>query len=188
MPRSDPGAGGSPSGVRSRTQRAILSAAVSVLTRDRAATLADIAQSADVGRSTLQRYFPDREALLTAVYADSVRVLDAVIATAEPDRGTPSQAIERLVPALFDLGDRVVFRYGDGWERATSAGDREIAALMRRGQDEGVFDPEPSAAWLTRVFWTVLGAGWQAVEAGELARPEAASMVLRALENGMRPG
>ena len=33
-------------------------------TRDRSATLAEIAQAADVGRTTLHRYFPDRGTLL----------------------------------------------------------------------------------------------------------------------------
>ncbi len=43
---------------RNRTERAILEAAVSVLARDRAATLPQIAQAAGVGRTTLHRYFP----------------------------------------------------------------------------------------------------------------------------------
>lgn len=58
------------SGARGRTRRAILGAAASVLSRRRDATLADIA-AAEVGRSTLQRYFPDREMLLSAVVEDS---------------------------------------------------------------------------------------------------------------------
>ncbi|MFJ8713121.1 TetR family transcriptional regulator [Streptomyces violaceus] len=60
------------SGARGRTRRAILGAAASVLSRRRDATLADIAAAADAGRSTLQRYFPDREMLLSAVVEDSL--------------------------------------------------------------------------------------------------------------------
>lgn len=47
-----------------------------MLARDRTATLADIADAADVGRSTLHRYFADRAELVNAVILDSFQVVD----------------------------------------------------------------------------------------------------------------
>ena len=47
-------------GPRTRTRRAILEAAMVVLAENGTASLADIASAAEVGRSTLHRYFPER--------------------------------------------------------------------------------------------------------------------------------
>ncbi|MFE5953571.1 TetR family transcriptional regulator [Streptomyces massasporeus] len=76
------------SGVRGRTRRAILHAAASVLSRRRDATPADIAAAADVGRSSLQRYFPDRE--------DCLHRLAASLQEARIDQGPPSQGLRRV--------------------------------------------------------------------------------------------
>ncbi|MDQ3577436.1 MAG: TetR/AcrR family transcriptional regulator, partial [Actinomycetota bacterium] len=45
-------------GARARTRRAILDAAISVLSRNPAASLAEVAEAAQVGRTTVHRYFP----------------------------------------------------------------------------------------------------------------------------------
>ncbi|MFD5914227.1 TetR family transcriptional regulator [Streptomyces massasporeus] len=84
------------SGVRGRTRRAILHAAATVLSRRRDATPADIAAAADVGRSTLQRYFPDRELLLAAVVEDCLHRLAASLQEARIDQGPPSQGLRRV--------------------------------------------------------------------------------------------
>src|SRR5919112_916010 len=88
-------------GVRSRTRRAILGAAASVLARDRSATLANIAEAAEVGRSTLHRYFPDREGLLEAVVEDSLETLDRAVAEAALDQGPPLEAMRRLWALVY---------------------------------------------------------------------------------------
>ena len=54
-------------GARGRTRKAILDAAIGVLATDPAASLGQIADAADVGRTTLHRYFPERADLLTAL-------------------------------------------------------------------------------------------------------------------------
>ena len=74
---------------KTRTRAAILTAAASLLARDRSATLAQIAEATEVGRSSLHRYFPDREILLHAVVEDSVRRLDRSIREAALGEGHP---------------------------------------------------------------------------------------------------
>ncbi|MFD4211158.1 TetR/AcrR family transcriptional regulator, partial [Micromonospora tulbaghiae] len=101
------------SGTRNRTRRAILGAAAEVLARDRTATLADIAKAAQVGRSTLHRYFPDRDVLVHAAVADSYLVIQQSIQDAAVDQGTALEAMRRLVAAIVDTGGRMLFLYGD---------------------------------------------------------------------------
>src|SRR5690625_4779956 len=91
------------SGVRARTRKAILDAAASVLARNRAATLADIAAAADVGRTTLHRYFPDRNTLLRELTSDSGEALDRAVVDAAVEQGPPREALRRLAAALVEV-------------------------------------------------------------------------------------
>ncbi|MBQ1052796.1 TetR family transcriptional regulator, partial [Micromonospora sp. C51] len=54
-------------GSRARTRQAILQAAIEVLSRNPAASLGEIATAAQVGRTTLHRYFAERSDLLAGV-------------------------------------------------------------------------------------------------------------------------
>ncbi|GAA2459564.1 TetR/AcrR family transcriptional regulator [Streptomyces macrosporus] len=179
-------------GARGRTRRAILDAAASVLSRRRDATLAEIAAAADVGRSTLQRYFPDREELVSAVVEDSLQRLDEALQEARIDEGPPLDALRRLVTAMLDVGDHVLFLYGD--PRITDAiaarggpdpAAEEIKRLIRRGQAEGAVDPEVSGDWIEHVLWAHVSAGCTAVSRGKLPRHGASAWVVRTLENGI---
>ncbi|MFI6376514.1 TetR/AcrR family transcriptional regulator [Streptomyces sp. NPDC050546] len=180
------------SGVRGRTRRVILEAAASVLSRRCDATLADLAAAADVGRSTLQRYFPDREMLVSAVVEHSLHRLEESLHEARIEQGPPLQALRRLAVAMLDVGDHVLFLYGDA--RITQAvaarsdpepAAREIGRLIRRGQAEGLLDAEVSAEWIEHVLWAHVCAGCMAVSGGTLPRHGASAWVIRTLENGI---
>ncbi|MFI1169783.1 TetR/AcrR family transcriptional regulator [Streptomyces sp. NPDC020801] len=177
-------------GARGRTQRAILSAAASVLARNRTATLADIAKAADVGRSTLHRYFPDREELLGAVVEDSLRVVGESVQGAALEQGPPLEAMRRLVAAMVDAGDHLLFLFGDSrtleaLEDKPDPAARAVIDLIERGQAAGVFDSTLTAAWIQQVLWSLVYAGCEAVASSRLPRHGAPSTVIRTLENGI---
>ena len=138
------------SGVRHRTRRAILGAAASVLARDRGATLAEVASAAGVGRSTLHRYFADREALIEAAIEDSLQALGQSMEDAALDQGPPLEAMRRLVAAMVGVGDRLLFLFGDprvleGREGPMPTG-RPVIELIERGQAEGRSTPRSTRA------------------------------------------
>lgn len=180
------------SGTRNRTRRAILSAAATVLARDRTATLADIADAAEVGRSTLHRYFPDRDELIRAVVEDSYRTLQEAIDGAAVDQGPPLEAMRRLVAAMVGAGDRILFLYGDprvleGFHgaEASSAAGQPMLELIKRGQADGVFDPRVGADWIQNVLWALVYSGCDAAGKGVLPRHGVAWTVTRTFENGV---
>ncbi|MEU5883014.1 TetR/AcrR family transcriptional regulator [Spirillospora sp. NPDC047279] len=186
----------SESGARGRTRRAILSAAARVLARDRSATLADIAAAADVGRSTLHRYYADRDVLVQAVVEDSLAVLQEATEGAGLDQGPPADALRRLVAALVDVGDRALFLWGDPrvLEGYPTAGDPDcepvddpMIELIERGQAEGAFDPGVSAQWIQHVVWGLIYTGAEDAAYGRIPRHGVAQLVIRTLENGIRP-
>ncbi|OXM72859.1 MULTISPECIES: TetR/AcrR family transcriptional regulator [Amycolatopsis] len=179
-------------GVRGRTRRAILAAAASVLSRRRDASLADIAAAADVGRSTVQRYFPDRDTLVSEVIADCLRLLDEALKDARIEQGPARDALRRLVTAMLDVGDQVLFLYGDARIREVIAvqdepdpAAEEVDRLIRRGQAEGILDAEVSCDWIEHVLWAHVAAGCTAISEGKLPRHGASEWVIRTLENGI---
>ncbi|WUH98254.1 TetR/AcrR family transcriptional regulator [Spirillospora sp. NBC_00431] len=179
------------SAVRSRTFHAILEAAAATLARDRAATLAEIAKAAGVGYSTLNRYFPDRASLLDAAIEDSWRVIGRAVNDTELDHGPPVDAMRRLVSAMVDAGDRLLFLYGDSsiLEETAEAPDPAtgpITLLVERGQREGVFDPAVSADWIVSTLWALVYSGCEAARRGVLPRQGIAPTVIRTLEHGIR--
>jgi AcrR family transcriptional regulator len=179
-------------GVRGRTRRAILGAAASVLARDRSATLADIAAAAEVGRSTLHRYFPDREGLLEAVIEDSLQALDQAVAEAALDQGPPLEAMRRLVTAMVAVGDRILFLFGDPrvleGRQDPEPSPRPVTRLIERGQAEGVFDPQVGASWIEHVLWALVYSAAEAAANGTLPRPGATATAIRTFEHGIRTG
>lgn len=180
------------SGVRNRTRGAILAAAASVLARDRTATLSDIAEASGVGRTTLHRYFPDRESLIEAAVKDSIQAIQQSVAEAVLDQGSPLDAMRRAVAAMVAVGDRLMFVFGDprvlegyGAGGGAAPPDDPVIGLIRRGQAEGVFDPEVSASWIQHVLWVLVYRGCEDADSGELPRHGVTATVIRTLENGI---
>ena len=178
--------------VRSRTRGAILAAAASVLARDRAATLPAIAEAAGVGRTTLHRYFPDRESLIEAAIEDSIQAINQSVAEAALDQGPSLDAMRRAVAAMVAVGDRLMFVFGDprvlqGYrapDGVVPPGD-PVLDLIKRGQAEGAFDPEVSASWIQHVLWVLVYRGCEDADSGELPRHGLTATVIRTLENGI---
>lgn len=174
---------------RHRTRRAILSAAASVLAHNRAATLPEIAEAAGVGRTTVHRYFPDRDTLIAAAITDSVDAIDNAVIEARIDRDPPREAMRRLVTAYLHVGDRLVFLFGDP---NLAPQPREVAPdpvldLITRGQRDNSFDPTLSPQWIRHVLWALVYTGIEESAAGSLSRHGVADTVIRTLERGIQP-
>ncbi|MBL7502656.1 TetR/AcrR family transcriptional regulator [Frankia nepalensis] len=182
------------SSARSRTERAIVTAAVGVWVRDRTATLPQIAEAAQVGRTTLHRYFPERDGLLRAAVEHALEAVGRAIAEAEPDRGHPLEAMRRVVAALASVSEAIMFVFGDQalMRDVVPTADPDpptprdpVIDLIRRGQAEGVFDDQLSAEWLQQVLWAVSYTAFEQVELGALAKFDVAATVSRTLEQGI---
>lgn len=182
----------SKSSVRERTRGAILGAAASVLARDRTATLPAISEAAGVGLTTLHRYFPDRESLIAATIQDSIQAIHQSMDAAELDQGSPLDAMRRAVAAMVTVGDRLLFVFGDqsvlkGYEAPSGPVPNDpVIDLIRRGQAQGVFDPEVTASWIQHVLWVLVFRGCEDANRDELPRHGITAVVIRTLENGVR--
>src|SRR3981081_2711297 len=97
------------SGVQARTRAAILAATPAVLAADRNAPQPHIAAAAGVGRTTLHRYFADRERLVYEATLESIRVLAEAVEQAATEQGSPIEAMRRLITAAVSVGGRILF-------------------------------------------------------------------------------
>ena len=187
------------SGSQARTRAGILAATASVLARNRSATLPDIASAAGVGRTTVHRYFADRERLIHEATQDSIRVIDETIAQAATDQGPALDAMHRYINAIVSSGDRILFLFRDttaprysacGSATRTSEAVNEpnrepVIALIKRGQAEGAFDPELSVAWIEHALYALIRQGCEDASRGDMLRHTVAPTVIRTFERGI---
>lgn len=175
-------------GARGRTRRAIIEAAISVITDNPAATLSDIAEVAGVGRSTLHRHFPERSDLLRAVALTVHAASNAAIEAAEPHCGPVLPALRRVVESQLDLGPIFVFIYTE----PTIQADPELAAHLDTG-DEAIAEilaratadkPEYPPGWARRVFWSLLLTGYDAIKQDRTPRHQIVDAIMSTLTEG----
>ncbi|GIE33696.1 hypothetical protein Ait01nite_067410 [Actinoplanes italicus] len=178
-----------PTGSRARTRQAILDAAVEVLARNPSASLGDVAVAADVGRTTLHRYFAERSDLITALHALADERLERATARARIDEGPAVAALQRLCREYFDLGDvlSLLFRDQVNCDEETTVCDEGFEELVRRGHTDGSIDPELPALWIQSLLWSQLYAGWSYLAEHGVSRHEVLRLVTRSIGGAVRP-
>ena len=80
-----------------RSVARILDGALDALASDPEASMSEIARRAGVVRATIYVHFPTRDELITAVTERAIAEVTAAIEAAEPERGEPAAALERIV-------------------------------------------------------------------------------------------
>ncbi|MGX7828642.1 TetR/AcrR family transcriptional regulator [Actinokineospora sp. 24-640] len=183
----------SESGTKARTRRAILDAAVSVLTADPAASLADIASAAGVGRTTVHRYFPERADLIAALSRSAWDQVTMATERARVVDGPAAEALDRLCQEYFDLGQTLMLVFNDPqqyaageWETCGSA-DQALLDLVERGHQDGSIDPRLSPLWVQSVLWSMLYSAWQYTQDTSVSRHQALDMCRHTLRKAVKP-
>ncbi len=118
-------------------------------------SLADIAQAAGIARSTLYRYFPNREALLHALADRSARELQARIEEAEPDTLPVPEAIARITRGFIATGAKYVALAQQDPGPADTVDPQITEPLLRlfeRGINDGSLRTDLSATALFSIY------------------------------------
>lgn len=180
-------------GVRNRTRRAILDAAIGVLSRRPGGSLAEVAEAAEVGRTTLHRYFPERGDLLAAVSADVQHRIAAAVDRARPAEGPARAALVRACRELFDLGDVLSLVFGGAlaerpeWQESSCADDL-LLDVVRRGHGDGSVDAALTPEWVINLLWSILYAADAHARDHGSSRHEALDLATRSLAGALGPG
>lgn len=160
----------------SRNRAAVVAAGFEVLSRHPEASMQDVAAASGLGRTTVYRHFPSREALITAlfeeVFGDATRAVEAILEAAD----APAEVFPRLAAELLDLGDRYGFLeahrdLGEAVRRQHR--DEPLLAWIARQIDAGTLQPL-GAAWIQAVASMIIAAAFDEIHAGRETRESAA--------------
>jgi TetR/AcrR family transcriptional repressor of mexCD-oprJ operon len=179
--------------LRDRTAAAIIDSAAAVMAeRGGNLSMNEIATAAGVGRATLYRYFPSREALLHTMATTSIEELAARIADADL-RGIPvEQAIARLVRGFIAVGSKYIALSSGGYERTDDHPDVDalltepIRELFRRGIADGSLRADLAPELLTDLLSGLIKAALKTTAGGQVGVEEAAAAVIAVFLDGTR--
>ena len=174
-----------------RNEAQIVAAAMHLLAEDPEATMQDVADAAGLGRATVYRHFPTREALTEAIGLAAITEVGAVLAEGRLDQGDPLEALARAIEAIFAVGDRYrVIAHAPPAGKSPEACARADAAfgpmalLIRRAQRAGALAAGPPPDWINAAMGAVIGAAFRQIGAGTIRRADAPRLVMDAILGG----
>ena len=169
-----------------RSVAAILDAALDALASDPDSSMSEIARRAGVVRATIYVHFPTRESLLDAVMEYAVASVAEATKAAEPARGEPAEALERVLQATWRqlaqfhglLALNTARLSAEELHRRHLPVLDQLQPLIERGQKQGVFRSDLPVSWLLAVTRSIVHAASHEIRARRLAEPEAEAAML----------
>jgi AcrR family transcriptional regulator len=169
-----------------RSVAAILDAALEALASDPDSSMSEIARRAGVVRATIYVHFPTRTALLDAVMEHAVAQVAEATRAAEPPRGEPVEALERVLRATWRELARFHALLAINTARLSAEELRrrhvpvldQLEPLIERGQREGVFRSDLPVSWHLAAIRAIVHAASHEIRGGRLPESEAEAAVL----------
>ena len=159
-----------------RNIQAIINAALEALADDPDASMAAIARRAGVVRATIYMHFPTRETLLDAVMENAVAQVAEATRSAEPTRGEPDEALERVLRSTWHkLSDfQTLLAINTSRLSAKELHRRhqpvmtQFVPLIERGQAKGVFRSDVPVSWHLAMIRAIAHAASAEVRSGRI--------------------
>jgi AcrR family transcriptional regulator len=169
-----------------RSVEAILGAALDALAGDPDASMAEIARRAGVVRATIYVHFPTRESLLDAVMERAVADVAQAMTAAEPDRGDPKDALERVLCATWkELGRfhaLLAINIGrlsvEELHRRHLPMTSQLVPLIERGQKQGLFRSDVPPLWHVAVLRSIVHTASAELQSGRISEAEVEPVML----------
>jgi AcrR family transcriptional regulator len=169
-----------------RSVAAILAAALEALASDPDASMAEIARQAGVVRATIYVHFPTREALLDAAMERAVGDVAQAMTDAEPQRGDPTEALERVLRATWkELGRfHTLLAINTGRLSVEELHRRhlpmttQLVPLIERGQKQGVFRSDLPVSWHVAVIRAIVHTASAELRSGRISEAEVEPVLL----------
>lgn len=179
---------------QNKSEQAVLRAAAEVLSANPGASLAQVAEKAEVGRATLYRHFPSRKELIRALALESIREIEESTADIESRATSARHALQLILVAVAPLGERYNFLTREPellddpeLSREVARQTAEMKELIEMAKAEGSVAADVPTAWVAAAFDALVYAAWDAVQAGSIARNDAGGLAFRTLMDGLSP-
>ena len=178
-----------------RSVAAILAAALEALASDPDASMAEIARRAGVVRATIYVHFPTREALLDAVMEHAVAEVAEATAAAEPERGEPREALDRVLRATWRKLDTFQALLAINTARLSSEELHRrhlpvtslLVPLIERGRAAKVFRSDVPVTWQLAVIRSIVHTASFELQAGRLAEADVEATMLETVLAAIGP-
>jgi TetR/AcrR family transcriptional regulator, mexCD-oprJ operon repressor len=170
------------------TAAAITQAAARLIMRYEDATVGAVAQATGVARGTIYRYFPTRQALLTAVIDQALRKAERQLTQANLATVPVADGLARPVRALVALGDDflVLVRH-----RLLTGGDipafSPVVALLDRGRQAGELRSDLPLSCQVEALYALVHACLRASELATAGAEDISATALRLFLEGSKP-
>jgi AcrR family transcriptional regulator len=173
------------------TRPSLLDVAAEVLVADPAASLAEVAEAAGIGRTTLHKHYATRDDLLCAVGHRVIDLWDQAVGEVggsdDPDGG-----LGALIAAMIGIGPQMAFLWRTpAFDHVSELEERWVAtehrclAVLNRAQDLGVVGAGVPDWWLLQVFYSVTYVAAESVRNGKLAPLDAPGLALGTFLRGL---
>ena len=169
-----------------RSVAAILDAALDALASDPDSSMSAIARRAGVVRATIYVHFPTRDSLLDAVMERAVADVADATRAAEPERGEPVEALERVLRATWRELARFQSLLAINTARLSAEELRrrhlpvldQLQPLIERGQKQGVFRPDLPVSWHLAVIRAIVHTASYESQSGRISESRAEAAML----------
>ena len=178
-----------------RSVAAIRDAALEALVSDPDSSMSEIARRAGVVRATIYVHFPTREALLDVVMERAVADVVEAMRGAEPQRGEPVEALERVLGATWRelarfhalLALNTARLSAEELHRRHLPMLDQLQPLIERGQKQGVFRSDLPAAWHLAVIRAIVHTASAESQNGRIPESEAEAAMLTTALSAVSP-
>lgn len=147
----------------------LIEAATRTLARTPRASMAEIAEQAQVELAHLTRCFATRQALLRAICLVAFDRMDAACAGVNAVSGMPNK-LRFILAGMVPLGAAYHFLYGEAAGiRNVEVGMRvarqleQTQAMIDHGKAQGEIDPQLPTSWLVRLLDGTIWAAWHSL-------------------------
>jgi AcrR family transcriptional regulator len=178
-----------------RSVAAILDAGLEALASDPDSSMSEIARRAGVVRATIYVHFPTRETLLDAVMERSVADVAEATRGAEPRRGEPVEALERVLRATWRelarfhalLAINIARLSAEELRRRHLPVLAQLQPLIERGQKQGVFRSDVPVAWHLAIIRAIVHTASAESQNGRIPESEAEAAMLSTVISAVSP-
>jgi AcrR family transcriptional regulator len=176
---------------RRAARPSLLDIAAEVLVADPAASLAEVAAAAGIGRTTLHKHYATRDDLLCAVGHRAIdlweQAVSGVTGTEDADGG-----LLALTAAMIPIGPQLAFLWrtpafdhvqdlGERWKAVEARG----LAVLQRAQERGIVAASVPDWWLLQTFYSIIYVAAESVGAGKLAPLDAPGLAHATFLHGL---
>ena len=169
----------------------LLDVAAEVLVADPAASLAEVAAAAGIGRTTLHKQYATRDDLLCAVGHRAIdlweQAISQVTGADDADGG-----LRATITAMIPIGPQLAFLWRTpAYDHITEldqrwkAAEARSLAVLKRAQDRGLLTASVPDWWLLQTFYSIIYVAAESVDAGKLAPLDAPGLALRTFLHGV---